>query len=124
MESNMKLTEEQIKEILQQTQLKMEVDPQLEETIIREINSMEYYDQLIQQSKQKARIGLRASLITAIALVISLLYRLFYSPPQEAIELQSMLPSLVVIIALFMLYQLLYFSVDIRKGGNAHASPS
>ncbi|MEL6660045.1 MAG: hypothetical protein AAFR36_26510 [Bacteroidota bacterium] len=120
----MKLTEEQIKEILQQTQLKMEVDPQLEETIIREINSMEYYDQLIQQSKQKARIGLRASLITAIALVISLLYRLFYSPPQEAIELQSMLPSLVVIIALFMLYQLLYFSVDIRKGGNAHASPS
>ena len=120
----MKLTEVQIKDILQQTQLKMEVDPQLEETIIREINSLEYYDKLIQQSRQKARIGLRVSLITAMALVISLLYRLLYSSPQEAIELQSILPSTVVVIALFMLYQLLYFSVDMRNRSGANTSHS
>ena len=111
----MKLSEEQIKDILQRTQLKIEADSQMEEAIINEINRMKQYDQLIQQSRQNARISLWVSLILTFGLVVSLLYKLLSTSPQEAFRMQSLLPALMVIIVLMILHQFVYFGTDMRQ---------
>ncbi len=111
----MKLSEEQIKEILQHTQHDIEWDHQLEEAILYQINSPKQFEQDIRQSKRKAKISLWVSLATAFCLIVSLLYHLFTSLHQENSGLQYMMPSLMVIMVLFMLHQVLYFSQGLEK---------
>lgn len=111
----MNLSEEQIKNILQHTQLKLESQLSLEDTVIGEINNLKQYDQHIENSKRKARISLYVSLGIVICLIISLLYNLIFTSTPQANRLQNMLPTFMVIVVLFMLHQLLYFSQNIEN---------
>lgn len=111
----MNLSEEQIKSILQHTQLKIESELRLEDTVIDEIKNLKQYDQRIEKSKRKARISLYVSLGTVICLIISLLYSLIFTSAPPADGLQNRLPSFMVIAVLFMLHQLLFFSHNLAR---------
>ena len=111
----MKLSEEQLRSILQQTQVKIEADLQLEDRIITEINNTKHYEQLILRSKRRAAIGLWACLAITVCLIISLLHNLFSNSLPELGALQGMLPSFMVIVILLTLHQLLYFGIGLRK---------
>lgn len=115
----MNLSEEQIKSILQHTQLKIESAFHLEDSIMDEINNLKQYDLQIQKSKRKATISLWFSLGTAVCLIVSLLYSLIFTSTPQSDGLQNMLPTFMVIIVLFMLHQLLYFSQNLPKRAKA-----
>ena len=112
----MHLSEEQLKEILQHGQIQFEADPQLEDAIMTELNEIQVDTGAIQRSKRKARIGIRISFAAAVCLTFSLAYNVLYGPLHEAIGVEKMLPSFMVIIMLLTLNQLLYFSSKLRKG--------
>ena len=115
----MNLSEEQIKNILQHTQVDIEPELHLEDNIINEINNLKHYDQLVQKNKRKAKISLWVSLNTTAYLIISLLYSLISITPQQLGTHQTMLPTFMVITALFMLHQLLYFNQNLQKRAKA-----
>ncbi|NET33565.1 MAG: hypothetical protein F6K19_16330 [Cyanothece sp. SIO1E1] len=111
----MNLSEDQIKTILNNTQLKLEFQPLLEDTIIDEINQLQPQDELIERSKRKARISLWVSLGITFCLIVSLLYSLISHSPEASTSLQNLLPTFMVVTMLFMLHQLLYFSQNLVK---------
>ncbi|NRB52629.1 MAG: hypothetical protein HRU41_33515 [Saprospiraceae bacterium] len=115
----MNLSEEQIKAILENTQTELPFSLQLEDSIVDEIRQLKSYDRLIARNKRKARISLWVSLGTTLCLIVSLLYSLISSTPPAALGLQSLLPTFMVIVMLFMLHQLLYFSQNLEKKVNA-----
>ena len=106
----MNLSEKQLKELLEKANLEFERDPEIEETVMKEIIQKGYRNQLIEQNKRKARTGLWVSLILTFLLIISLFYGLFFGAPSDVNTSQKLLPSYVVLALLFMLYQLWHFS--------------
>ena len=112
----MHLSEEQLKDILRHAQIQFEADLQLEDTIMTEINEIQFDQGAIQRSKRKAKIGIRISFAAAVCLTLSLAYNVVYSPFHQEIGLKKMLPSFMVIMMLLTLNQLLYFSSKLRKG--------
>ena len=112
----MNLSEEQIKTILKSTQIKLGYQSQWEDAIVDEIEQLQSYDQLIERSKRKARISLWASLCTTVCLIVALFYSLLISnSPQTSKGLQNLLPTLMVVMMLFMLHQLLFFSQSLQE---------
>lgn len=112
----MDLSEEQIKDILQHTQTKIDPDPQLEDIIMMEIKAPNHYESLIQKSQWYAKTSLWASMIISACLIVSLCYRLYSKPPLPVNGLEQLLPSLAVVIMLFILTKLLYFSTNWGTG--------
>lgn len=111
----MNLTEDQIKEILKNTQLSLEPQARLEDTIINEISQLKPYDQLVERSKRKARISLWVSLFITVCLIVSLLYSLISTSPPVSNGLQNLLPTFMVVMLLFMFHQVLFFSQNLER---------
>jgi hypothetical protein len=115
----MNLSEEQIKHILQSIQAKTGPDLELENTIMDEIKMPNSYKVLIQKNQWYARTSLWASIVIAACLILFLFYRLYSSPPLPTDELAQLLPSLTVVAVLFILSQLLYFSMNLGADAGA-----
>lgn len=121
----MNLSEEQIRHILNSTQVKTPLNLQLEDIIMSELAKPNHYERLIQNSRRYARIGFRISILLTVCLVLSVVYYLYSKSSSLSPGLEQVYPSLMVVAVLFLIAQLLYFGSNMGSGiGAARRLPT
>ncbi|MFT4567726.1 MAG: hypothetical protein ACI9FN_002693 [Saprospiraceae bacterium] len=113
----MNLSEQHIKAILKETKSEYINDFDLESGILNSIENLKEYDSLLDQSKKRARIGLRTCSFLFILLIVSIFYSLKNMKNQVLNESEMLIPSVISIIMILILFVLLEGSkgLSIRK---------
>lgn len=112
----MKLSEQRIKDILKESREDYSNDPKLEEDILFTIDHLKGHESLLEQSKKRARIGMRVCFSLVALLIISIFYPLIIMKAKSPSTPDMFSPTYIVLIILTILFILMHGSRGLSAG--------